>query len=100
LNPQDTFAYHCNAAFQQRKDYRVLEPFDHRQLRLLVTAVSAQRLFWTQQEALAHAAMDAELGALASRHVRDHDGILQTLRTELGSSVAVEKIVVPVKSRA
>ena len=72
----------------------MLEPFDHRQLRLLVTAVSAQRLFWIQQEALAQAALDAELGALASRYVRDHDTILQALRSELGSAVLVDKLAV------
>ena len=79
------------------KDHIVIAPFDHRQLHLLVTAVSAQRLFWIQQEALAHAAMDAELGALASRYVKDHDRILDALRVQLGSVVLVDKIVLPVK---
>ena len=48
----------------RRKGVLVFDVFDQRQLRLLVTAVAAQRLFWVQQEALAQAAMDAELGAL------------------------------------
>lgn len=86
---------HAAAPFQET----MLEPFDQRQLRLLVTAVSAQRLFWVQQEALAHAAMDAELGALASRYVKDHDGILEALRAELGAAVLVDKIAVPVTPR-
>ena len=42
----------------RRKGVLVFDVFDQRQLRLLVTAVSAQRLFWVQQEALAHSAMD------------------------------------------
>ena len=67
----------------------MFDVFDQRQLRLLVTAVSAQRLFWVQQEALAHSAMDAELGALASRYVRDHDDILKELHARIGSVVAI-----------
>jgi hypothetical protein len=74
----------------------MLDSFDHRQLRLLVTAVSAQRLFWVQQETLAHAALDAELGALATRYVRDHDEMLKQLHSELGSAVSVETLTVPV----
>ena len=67
----------------------MFDVFDQRQLRLLVTAVAAQRLFWVQQEALAQAAMDAELGALASRYVRDHDDILKELHARIGSVVAI-----------
>ena len=67
----------------------MFDVFDQRQLRLLVTAVAAQRLFWVQQEALAHSAMDAELGALASRYVRDHDDILKELHARIGSAVAI-----------
>jgi hypothetical protein len=74
----------------------MLDSFDQRQLRLLVTAVSAQRLFWIQQETLAHAAIDAELGALAARYVRDHDGILKELRSQLGAVVAVDTLTVQV----
>lgn len=74
----------------------MFETLDHRQLRLLVTAISAQRLFWIQQEALAQAALDAELGALATRYVRDHDDILKQLRSELGTAIAVDKLAVPV----
>jgi len=73
----------------RRKGVLVFDVFDQRQLRLLVTAVAAQRLFWVQQEALAQAAMDAELGALASRYVRDHDDILKELHARIGSVVAI-----------
>jgi hypothetical protein len=59
-----------------------IEPFNLRQLRLLVTAVSAQRLFWVQQETLAHAAQDAELGAMAGRYVKDRDDLMEHLRLD------------------
>ena len=35
--------------------------------------------------------MDAELGALASRYVRDHDDILKELHAQLGSAVAIDR---------
>ncbi|HEV7394043.1 MAG TPA: hypothetical protein VGO08_20565 [Burkholderiales bacterium] len=77
----------------------MLDSFDQRQLRLLVTAVSAQRLFWAQQETLAHTAQDAELGAMATRYIRDHDEILRQLRSQLGAAVAVDTLTVPVPDR-
>src|SRR5688572_16530641 len=72
------------------------DSFDMRQLRLLVTAVSAQKLFWTQQEALARAANDAELSVIASRFVRDHARLLDVLNEQLGGIIQTDAL--PIKA--
>ena len=66
--------------------------FELRQLRQIVTAVSAQRLFWIQQEALARAANDAELGSIAGRLVRDHERILEQLQERLAEVQPMEPV--------